>query len=356
MIMLTPAKRFRFSARLLSGRFLSLLGSVSVLSGGCALSFVRPVVTGNSHQGPPSREVFSLPLKADVSVDDLAYSPDGKLLATAVDETLTIWSASDGRLIQTQKASSPGYQSVAFSPNGKRYAAINVSLLCVWDTQTGRLLRSITGDASDFNSLCFLPDGKRILTGSWGKKAKVWDWETGRLLLTLENTVSFYAAVGVSRDGRLIATSHDFGNKGPGFVCIWDAHTGRSLRLLRHTLPITSVEFSPDGRTLLAGCVDSIAKVWDVQTGQELLTLSGHKSEVYGIAFTPDGQRICTGSLDGMIKIWDTKTGQELFSLQGKRGLNMKLACSPDGKRLFASNGDGAKVWNIEAISRSDVR
>ncbi len=348
----TARHRFPHPLRLLGRRTLMNVGSTWIVFAGCVASPTHTMGSESRALAPPSPKTFSLPVKAEVSVDDLAYSPDGRFLATADDARLTLWDASNGRAVRTQRAPFPGFQSVTFSPDGKRYAAIHNRTLSIWDTQTGRQLRSIHGDIADFNNLCFFPDGRRILTGSWSKKAKVWDAKTGRLLQTFQNTQSCYVVVAVSRDSRHIATANETHANGPDFVRIWDAQTGRSLHVLAHVGFIYSVAFSPNGRALVASC-GRIAKVWDVQSGHELLTLRGHENQVSSAIFTPDGRRICTGSADGVIKIWDVATGREQFALRGKEGLDMRLACSPDGKRLLASNGDGAKVWDIGTSNSS---
>ena len=77
-------------------------------------------------------------------------------------------------------------------------------------------------------------------------------------------------------------------------------------------------------------------KVWDAQTGQELLTLKGHSGRVKSVAFSPDGKRLASASWDETVKVWDAQTGQELLSL--KERWRNSVAFSPDGKRL--ASGD----------------
>jgi WD40 repeat protein len=74
------------------------------------------------------------------------------------------------------------------------------------------------------------------------------------------------------------------------------------------------VAFSPDGTRIVSGSDDNTLKVWDAQTGQETLTLTGHKETVNGVAFSPDGTRITSSSYDGTIKVWDGSVKQEEHS------------------------------------------
>jgi WD40 repeat protein len=80
---------------------------------------------------------------------------------------------------------------------------------------------------------------------------------------------------------------------------------------LVHGVPIT------DGERLASASEVGKAKVWDAQTGQELLSFEGHATSVFKVAFSPDGKRLATVSGDQTVKVWDAQTGQELLSCHG---------------------------------------
>jgi WD40 repeat protein len=67
------------------------------------------------------------------------------------------------------------------------------------------------------------------------------------------------------------------------------------------------VSFSPDGRRIVSGSDDDTLKVWDAETGQEMLTLEGHSDWVRSVSFSPDGRRIVSGSDDNTLKVWDAR-------------------------------------------------
>ena len=78
---------------------------------------------------------------------------------------------------------------------------------------------------------------------------------------------------------------------------LWDVDTGQEKpSLTGHTSWVRSVAFSPDGQTLASGSRDDTVKLWDVDTGQEKASLTGHTSSVYSVAFSPDGQTLASGS------------------------------------------------------------
>ena len=151
---------------------------------------------------------------------------------------------------------------------------------------------------------------------------------------------------------------------------MWDARTGQELLSLKGGGD--NVAFSPDGKRLASWRISTRGevKIWDAQTGQELTTFKGHTGPVFSVAFSPDGKRLASGSVTlnstngvldaGEVKVWDAQTGRELLSLKGHTAKVVSLAFSPDGKRL-ASGGPGpgctratvVKVWDADRARRS---
>src|SRR5260221_729763 len=113
-----------------------------------------------------------------------------------------------------------------------------------------------------------------------------------------------------------------------------------------HTLPVSSVCFSPDGKRLASASADFIAgvpgevKVWDVQTAKEQLSLNKHTGDVSSVSFSPDGQRIISGSRDQTGRMWDARSGQEALSLKGHSGWVLSVCFSADGKRIVSGSED----------------
>jgi len=278
------------------------------------------------------------------AVDSVAFSPDGKRLASGSDDTtIKLWDTASGREVLTLKGHSSSVSSIAFSPDGKRLASgSGDSTIKLWETATGRELLTLKGHSNGVSSVAFSPDGKRLASGGGDSTIKLWDTATGRELLTLKGHSSGVSSVAFSPDRKRLASgSRD------RTIKLWDTATGRELLTLKgHSAGVRCVAFSPHGRRLASGGAESRIKLWDVGTGRELLTMKGHSHRVYSVAFSPDGKRLASGCYYRTIKLWDTRTGIETLALKGHSDSVSSVAFSPDGKLLASGSWDSTlKLW-----------
>jgi len=130
-----------------------------------------------------------------------------------------------------------------------------------------------------------------------------------------------------------------------------DVASHREIRQFAgHSASITSIAFSPDGRTALSASRDSTLKLWDIESGRELKTFSGHSGEVDAFAFAPDGRTALSASADKTLKLWDLGSGRPLRTYAGHSKDVESVAISPDGRRaLSASSDQTIKLWDIES-------
>jgi WD40 repeat protein len=131
---------------------------------------------------------------------------------------------------------------------------------------------------------------------------------------------------------------------------IWNAQTGQPLLTLSgHTGVVRSVAYSPDNQRLATGSDDKTVWIWNAQTGQHLLTLSGHTGILRSVAYSPDSQRLASGSDDNTARVWNAQTGQHLQTFSGHTDVVRSVTYSSDNQRLVTGSGDKtARIWNAQ--------
>ena len=160
----------------------------------------------------------------------------------------------------------------------------------------------------------------------------------GLLVLAAAGTV-----VAVTADGkRLVTGSRD------GTAKVWDLLSGRELLTLQgHGHPVTCVAVTPDGQRVVIGSKDGTVRVWDTASNGEPLLLEGHVGPIQSVAVYSDGRRLVTGGGDGTARLWELPGGRPLLTVQGWDWYLRSAVVTPDGRRLVAGNGGGmVKVWD----------
>jgi WD40 repeat protein len=127
---------------------------------------------------------------------------------------------------------------------------------------------------------------------------------------------------------------------------IWDTQTGAELLTIPGQTDAGTVAFSPDGKHVAADNRD-IVRIWDATTGQEGLPLRGHTDGVSCVVYSPDGRFLATASADGTAKLWDPATGREIRTIRGDNGPLRGLALTKDGRRLATGSSAGfITIWD----------
>ncbi len=279
------------------------------------------------------------------SVNSVAFSPDGKTLASAsTDNTIKLWNLDTGKEITTLSGHSDRVNSVAFSPNGKTLASASTDkMIKLWNLDTGEEITTLSGHRDSVNSVAFSPNGKTLASASPDKMIKSWNLDTGEEITTLSGHSNSVNSVVFSPHGKTLASASD-----DKMIKLWNLDTGEEITTLsRHNDLVNSVVFSPDGKTLASASTDKMIKLWNLDTGEEITTLSGHSNWVNSVVFSPDGKTLVFASTD-KIKLWNLDTGKEITTLSGHSSWVNSVVFSPDGKTLASASADNTiKLWNL---------
>ena len=348
------------------------------LTGGTMLAFDsaqpdgNPLPTGVGHvralapvpKNPPAEPAVRLRLTTlqATNIDSVAFSPDGKTIASG-HWTLTLWDAASGRELTSFRGHHAGCSGyVAFHPDGKMLAVTclgspafsdDLFSVYVWDLSKrneslseGKPQFCLKGHKSCVRVVAYSPDGKLLASLSDDGVAKLWDAATGIELSTLTGGLR---GLSFRPDGKVLATSC-----GDDAIKLWDVATGKELaNFVGLTTPQSPLAFSTDGKSIASAAKGNTVVLWEVPNGKETqfrarVTLNGHRDKILAVAFSPDGKLLATGSEDKTVRLWDVATGQEKAILTKHTEAVHRVTFSPDGKTLLSGSRDGTlQLWDV---------
>ncbi len=244
-----------------------------------------------------------------------------------------------------------GSASIAISPDSQTIATLHGKTIRVWHLQAGELLYSIDKYPRAQESFIVSRDGEILVRSIDASSHLVEIWHLGERLHTLYGHQGQIAAIALSPDSQTIASgSFDKTLK------IWHLQTGKLLFTISNLLTwkthkeaVLCLAFSPDGQTLVSGSADRTIKLWNLRSRNLRCTLKGHASCIQSIVISPDGNTLASASWDRTIRLWDLSTGETIRILEGHSNWINCLAFSPDGGVLASGSGDQTiKLWNVQ--------
>jgi WD40 repeat protein len=249
----------------------------------------------------------------------VAFSPDGKSLASgrgAWDEQHKQYTSGEVRLLDPmtgeERALFSGHSGcilcLAFSPDGRLLASAGFDgTIKVWEVEAAREAFTLPGHAKAVTSLAFSPDGRLLASGGFDTVVKVWDVRARAEARSLP-AAGMVSGVAFNPEGDRLAACGYYTSG----VQVWETATGRQVLTLKgHAGYVTAVAFSPDGKRVVTAGEDNTLRLWETEAGQEVLTLKGHTNIVRSVAFSRDGRRLISGGWDRTVRVWDASPPAE---------------------------------------------
>jgi WD40 repeat protein/class 3 adenylate cyclase len=324
--------------------------------------------------GAPSTAWRTLPVFYSQGLD---WSSDSRYLAVAGGDVLgdaeppsfSIFEVEPDRAVSEGLAAELNYDAMFafFSPDDQAilyggFAGFpdfsGLQTIYTLDPWNGEFLKTFSAEEGNLlRSYNWSPDGSQVAGGMfWSNDIWVWDYQSGEIIQKLSpaNSDMMVNFVAWSPDGSKLGSAD-----AEGTARVWDARSWELLYTITgHEPPaeVNSVNWSPDGSKLVtasgadeAGAKDNTARIWDADSGEELLVLRGHTKAVFSAIWSPDGRRIVTASTDNTVRIWDAESGDELLTLSPPpAAYGLSIAWSPDGHFLATSGlGSQVSVWRV---------
>jgi WD40 repeat protein len=371
------------------GKVEEMLSHNALLDNAQALSIMDRITINVGRTGVP-RKLDSF-FEYGGNGTDGQFSPDGALFAhlKSYPQAVQLSDVHARREIATLGILSEKAENaeLAFSPNGSLLACSDDNAVRLWDLHSLREVATLRGHAEAVNSLAFSPDGSLLASG--GGEVKLWDVLQGREIGTIPmSSVKAFSPDssllgGSQKDGTLMLwhvyqcrenASFPVGKWGgfspdgslfayapaatPRVINLWDVHEGCNVATLPwHSEGWTWLEFSPDG-TLLAGTQwkgSGTITLWDVRAAQEIATLPGHPGDTRFITFSPDSSLLASGGgvrKDHTIKLWDVQRRREVATLSDPSYPYLGVSggtFSPDGSLFACACGGrhGIIFWEV---------
>jgi DNA-binding beta-propeller fold protein YncE len=288
-----------------------------------------------------------------VPITALAFSPDGNALVTSGYHEMNAWKPADGALVRRTRGLAERVYDIAYSPDGKWLATASgdpgqYGLVSLWKTAddgTIEKVRDLAESTDCVFTVAFSPDSTLLAAGGADRAIRIWDVATAKLQATIEDHADWVLDVAFSPDGKQIASaSRDKTSK------VFDVVKKEAIVTFPgHAQTVYAVAFSPDGKSVASGGEDNLVRLWDpANDAKAIRAISGFGGAVFRLQFTPDGKELVACSADRSIRVLDPAKGATVRTLSGHNDWIYALAVSPDGKRLASGSWDGeVRLWNL---------
>ena len=270
------------------------------------------------------------------AIDSQTFAPEGKtLLSSSKDKTSILWSVEGEHQITVF----PDSGSSVFAPSGNELSIGGDKAIRIWDLKSGRARQTIKVIKPATN-LAYSKDGRLLAFGHWGDpKMQVLDLAGAHEVCSFNAHRDGAWDISFTSANRIVTSSLEDNQ-----VLVWDAQNCQQVSSFAGRAEARYVtRVSSDGQIRVLEVLNNgrSFKLVSMKENKEVASFHGHEGEISDAEFSPKGDRLATSSHDGTIKIWDAETGQELITIKPGAGSIESIDFSPNGEILAAAGGDG---------------
>jgi WD40 repeat protein len=287
--------------------------------------------------------------RVPVPITAVAFSVDGSQVATSGYHEVLVWNTADATLGRRITNVAERVYDIAYSPDGSLIAVAagtpaQVGELKLFRAADGALLADLIRTDDSVFAVAFSPDGTRVASGGADRSIRVFDVASGKEQLFIEDHADWVLDIAWTPDGaKLASASRDKTSK------VFDATTGESLVTFNgHGEPLIGVTISPDGTQAITGGRDKQARVWTIADGKEVRAIGGFGDEVFRVRVTADSH-LFSCSADKTAREHNLADGAVLRTFSGHADWVYSLDVHAASKRLVTGSYNGeVRIWNLE--------